>query len=115
MPSVRTGRGLQHAAARAATVAARSYCLAERKNFPPAGRFKGDHRAPSTLDSQFREIAESQPELLAHHYTEAGLIEKAVHIICLLHLTPVLALLRPRLARAIASAHMPPPAPCPEK
>ena len=29
------------------------------------------------LESQFAEIAESQPELLAHHCTEAGLIEKA--------------------------------------
>ncbi len=31
-----------------------------------------------TLESQFAEIAENQPELLARHYTEAGLIEKAV-------------------------------------
>src|SRR5262249_46920432 len=30
-----------------------------------------------TLENQFPEIAESQPELLARHYTEAGLIEKA--------------------------------------
>jgi predicted ATPase len=30
------------------------------------------------LESQFTEIAENQPELLARHYTEAGLIEKAV-------------------------------------
>ena len=30
-----------------------------------------------TLESQFGEIAESQPELLARHCTEAGLIEKA--------------------------------------
>ena len=30
-----------------------------------------------TLESQFPEIAESQPELLARHCTEAGLIEKA--------------------------------------
>jgi class 3 adenylate cyclase/predicted ATPase len=30
------------------------------------------------LESQFPEIAETQPELLAHHYTEAGLIEQAV-------------------------------------
>jgi class 3 adenylate cyclase/predicted ATPase len=30
------------------------------------------------LDSQFTEIRESQPELLARHCTEAGLIEKAV-------------------------------------
>ena len=29
------------------------------------------------LEKQFAEIAESQPELLARHYTEAGLIEKA--------------------------------------
>src|SRR5262249_37466243 len=30
-----------------------------------------------TLENQFPEIAESQPEVLARHYTEAGLIEKA--------------------------------------
>jgi predicted ATPase len=30
-----------------------------------------------TLESQFAETAESQPEILAHHCTEAGLIEKA--------------------------------------
>ena len=33
-----------------------------------------------TLESQFPEIAESQPELLARHYTEAGLIEKAADL-----------------------------------
>jgi class 3 adenylate cyclase/predicted ATPase len=31
------------------------------------------------LESQFPEMTEAQPELLAHHYTEAGLTEKAVH------------------------------------
>ncbi len=31
-----------------------------------------------TLESQFPEIAENRPELLARHYTEAGLIEKAL-------------------------------------
>jgi class 3 adenylate cyclase/predicted ATPase len=30
-----------------------------------------------TLESQFADIAENQPELLAHHYTAAGQIEKA--------------------------------------
>jgi predicted ATPase len=30
------------------------------------------------LQEQFGEIAEAQPELLAHHYTEAGLIEQAI-------------------------------------
>jgi len=34
-------------------------------------------RITETLESQFTEIAESQPELLARHCTEAGLIEKA--------------------------------------
>jgi predicted ATPase len=34
-------------------------------------------RIAEMLESQFREIAENQPELLAHHYAEAGLIEKA--------------------------------------
>jgi predicted ATPase len=30
------------------------------------------------LEGQFPELCETQPELLAHHYTEAGLIEQAV-------------------------------------
>jgi class 3 adenylate cyclase/predicted ATPase len=34
-------------------------------------------RIAETMESQFVEIAENQPELLAHHCTEAGLIEKA--------------------------------------
>jgi class 3 adenylate cyclase/predicted ATPase len=34
-------------------------------------------RITEALESQFAEIAESQPELLARHCTEAGLIEKA--------------------------------------
>ena len=34
-------------------------------------------RIAETLKSQFADIAESQPELLARHFTEAGLIEKA--------------------------------------
>jgi hypothetical protein len=33
--------------------------------------------SPETLESQFAEIAESQPDLLAGHYTEAGVVEKA--------------------------------------
>jgi class 3 adenylate cyclase/predicted ATPase len=35
-------------------------------------------RIAETLESQFTEIAEGQPELLAHHCTEAGQLEKAV-------------------------------------
>jgi class 3 adenylate cyclase/predicted ATPase len=34
-------------------------------------------RIAETLESQFAEIADNQPELLARHYTEAELIEKA--------------------------------------
>jgi predicted ATPase len=34
-------------------------------------------RIAETLESQFTEIAENQPELIARHCTEAGLIEKA--------------------------------------
>jgi predicted ATPase len=33
-------------------------------------------RVAETLEDQFKEIAENQPELLARHYSEAGLIEK---------------------------------------
>jgi predicted ATPase len=36
-------------------------------------------RIAPVLESQFSETTEGQPELLAHHYTEAGLTEKAVH------------------------------------
>ena len=35
-------------------------------------------RIADTLESQFADIAEAQPDLLARHYTEAGLIDKAV-------------------------------------
>ena len=37
-------------------------------------------RIAETLESQFAEIAESQPEVLARHCTEAGLIEKAASL-----------------------------------
>ena len=37
-------------------------------------------RIAEALESQFAEIAESQPELLARHCTEAGLIEKAASL-----------------------------------
>ena len=37
-------------------------------------------RIAETLESQFAEIAESQPELLARHCAEAGLIEKAADL-----------------------------------
>ena len=37
-------------------------------------------RIAEILESQFAEIVESQPELLARHCTEAGLIEKAAHL-----------------------------------
>jgi predicted ATPase len=36
-------------------------------------------RIAQVLETQFPETTETQPELLAHHYTEAGLTEKAVH------------------------------------
>ena len=35
-------------------------------------------RIAEVLEAQFAEIAETQPELVAHHYTEAGFTEKAV-------------------------------------
>ena len=37
-------------------------------------------RVADLLESQFPEVAENQPELLARHCTEAGLIEKAVSL-----------------------------------
>jgi class 3 adenylate cyclase/predicted ATPase len=36
-------------------------------------------RIAETLEAQFSEIAETQPELLAHHCTQAGLINKAAN------------------------------------
>ncbi len=33
-----------------------------------------------TIESQFADVADSQPELLARHYAEAGLIEKAANL-----------------------------------
>src|SRR5262249_835019 len=35
-------------------------------------------RIAQVLEEQFAETAEAQPELLAHHFTEAGLTEKAI-------------------------------------
>jgi len=35
-------------------------------------------RIAQVLEAQFPETAQAQPELLAHHYTEAGITEKAV-------------------------------------
>jgi predicted ATPase len=37
-------------------------------------------RIAAALDSEFPEVVENQPELLARHCTEAGLIEKAAHL-----------------------------------
>src|SRR5262249_18414638 len=36
------------------------------------------HRIAQVLEAQFPETTAEQPELVAHHYTEAGLIEQAV-------------------------------------
>jgi len=38
-------------------------------------------RIAETLESKFAEIAERQPELLARHCTEAGLVEKAARLL----------------------------------
>ena len=35
-------------------------------------------RIAQVLEARFPEICETQPELLAHHYTEAGLVEQAI-------------------------------------
>jgi class 3 adenylate cyclase/predicted ATPase len=37
-------------------------------------------RIAGTIESKFAEVAESQPELLARHYTEAGVTEKAASL-----------------------------------
>jgi class 3 adenylate cyclase/tetratricopeptide (TPR) repeat protein len=66
-------------------------------------------RVAQVLEAQFPEIAATQPELLAHHYTEAGLneqavgywqkagqraIERSAHAEAIRHLTSALGLLR---------------------
>jgi predicted ATPase len=66
-------------------------------------------RIAQVLEEQFPETAEAEPELLAHHYTEAGRIEQAVgywqkagqraiersaHVEAISHLTKGLALLQ---------------------
>jgi len=43
-----------------------------------AGRQQFHRRIGEVLESQFPQTAETQPELLAHHFTEAGLTEKAI-------------------------------------
>jgi class 3 adenylate cyclase/tetratricopeptide (TPR) repeat protein len=40
-------------------------------------RLQHHQRIATTMESQFPETVESQPELLAHHFTEAGLAEQA--------------------------------------
>jgi class 3 adenylate cyclase len=67
-------------------------------------------RIAQVLETQFPETTETQPELLAHHYTEAGFIEQAVgywqkagqsasersaHVEAITHLRQGLALLQP--------------------
>src|SRR5262249_36054878 len=66
-------------------------------------------RIPQVLEEQFTETAEAEPELLAHHLTEAGLIQQAVaswykaaqraiersaHVEAIRHLTKGLELLK---------------------
>ncbi len=36
------------------------------------------HQVATLLESRFLEVAEAQPELLAHHYTECGRVEQAI-------------------------------------
>ena len=38
-------------------------------------------RSAQVLEAQFPETVETQPELVAHHYTEAGLIEQAIPLL----------------------------------
>ena len=37
-------------------------------------------RIADTIENQFAEIAENQPEVLARHCTEAGMLDKAAHL-----------------------------------
>jgi len=76
-------------------------------------------RIARVLEAQFSELVETQPELLAHHYTEAGLVEQAIpcwqragrqaarrsaHLEAIAHLTKGLELLL-RLPETPARAH----------
>ena len=98
-------------AERALGVEARAVVGATISELPLPGSFRTTvrRRIAQVLETQFPEITETQPELLAHHYTEAGLTEKAVHywhqaghraiqrsahVEAISHLTKVLALLQ---------------------
>src|SRR5262249_20430664 len=59
-----------------------TYFLAESSDKDISAQYLRPNIHPiyhQVLESQFPETVEGQPELLAHHYTEAGLKEKAVH------------------------------------
>src|SRR5262249_464780 len=59
-----------------------TYFLAESSDKDISAQYLRPNIHPiyhQVLESQFPETVEGQPELLAYHYTEAGLIEKAVH------------------------------------
>ena len=49
-----------------------------RERLSNAGRSERVIVDRSTYRSRFLKIAEAQPELLAHHYTQAGAVEKAI-------------------------------------
>jgi predicted ATPase/class 3 adenylate cyclase len=72
-------------------------------------RQQAHQRIAQVLEEQFPDTAQTQPELLAHHYTEAGLTEQAIpywqragqraversaHVEAISHLTRALELLR---------------------
>src|SRR4029434_8990465 len=44
----------------------------------PAPRQRHHQHIAQVLEAHFPELCETQPELLAHHYTEAGLLAQAV-------------------------------------
>ena len=48
------------------------------ESFLKSTRQQYHQRIAQVLEAQFPETAEAQPELLAHHYTEAGLTRQAV-------------------------------------
>src|SRR5262249_9614235 len=56
--------------------------FAEMLSLPNDGRYRRalHARIAETIESSFADIAENQPELLARHCTEAGLIQKAASL-----------------------------------
>src|SRR4029453_10581938 len=57
------------------------HALIQEAAYPSLLKSRRQHyhqQIAQVLEGQFPEVTETQPELVAHHYTEAGLIEPAI-------------------------------------